>query len=105
MNYLIDIMICVRNFSITKVYLICLHLFLSTDFSIAEDNRSSSPMSQREGNSHLISRREGYLTPNHFARSASLGVAGRTPINPMQSNPSSSTGRFYSKNILDIFLH
>ena len=62
-------------------------------------------MSQREGNSHLISRREGYLTPNHFARSASLGVAGRTPINPMQSNPSSSTGRFYSKNILDIFLH
>lgn len=52
-------------------------------------------MSQREGNSHLISRREGYLTPNHFARSASLGVAGRTPINPMHSNPSSSTGKFY----------
>ena len=51
-------------------------------------------MSQRDGNSHLMSRREGYLTPSHFARSASLGVAGRTPINPMHSNPSSSTGKF-----------
>ena len=49
-------------------------------------------MSQREVNNHLMSRREGYLTPNHFARSASLGVAGRTPINPIHSNPSSSTG-------------
>ena len=74
------------------------------DFSIAEDNRSSSPMSQREGNSHLISRREGYLTPNHFARSASLGVAGRTPINPMHSNPSSSTGKFYLQDVLNIDL-
>ena len=74
------------------------------DFSIAEDNRSSSPMSQREGNSHLISRREGHLTPNHFARSASLGVAGRTPINPMYSNPSSSTGKFYLQNVLNIDL-
>ena len=52
-------------------------------------------MSQRDGNSHLMSRREGYLTPSHFARSASLGVAGRTPINPMHSNPSSSTGKFH----------
>ena len=49
-------------------------------------------MSSREVHGHLIPRREGYLTPNHFARSASLGVAGRTPMNPMNSNPSSSTG-------------
>ena len=49
-------------------------------------------MSQREVSNHLMSRREGHLTPNHFARSASLGVAGRTPINPIHSNPSSSTG-------------
>jgi hypothetical protein len=60
---------------------------------ITDDNRSSSPMSSREVHGHLIPRREGYLTPNHFARSASLGVAGRTPINPMSSNPSSSTGK------------
>ena len=60
--------------------------------NITDDNRSSSPMSSREVHGRLIPRREGYLTPSHFARSASLGVAGRTPINPMNSNPSSSTG-------------
>ena len=60
---------------------------------IADDNRSSSPMSHRGSHNQLI-RRDGHLTPSHFARSASLGVAGRTPINPMHSNPSSLTGNY-----------
>ena len=65
-------------------------MILFLDFT--DDNRSSSPMSARDMHGQMLARRDGYLTPSHFARSASLGVAGRTPINPIVSNPNRSSG-------------